>query len=122
MSEKLTGYLLLIGGVGIILYSLWNVERVFTGKASAPSVFQFPAVTIDASQAIANSLPSGMRNQITLPESKVELLPSAMINEIANVTGHVVLMSFMGGVGFKLASLGIQLLRPIEVRVSAKKQ
>lgn len=104
MSEKISGYLLLVIGLIIILISAFQVYQVFTG-AQAP-------LSLSNSSGVSASLMPG-----TPP---VELIPAADINELANITLTYLLMTFLVTVGYKISSLGVQLLRPIEVKLSAK--
>ncbi|MBU1326526.1 hypothetical protein KKB64_03740 [Patescibacteria group bacterium] len=109
MSEKITGYLLLAIGVVVILCSAVSVYSVFTGKTEPITLFRFPALTIQpgtqgaGQQALPIAIPS------------MELIPSSMVNQIANLAAYTFLMSFLSGIGYKIASLGIQLLRPIKI-------
>ena len=104
MSEKITGYLLLIGGLVIIFFSALNIYQVFTQQAQPIQLF------------------SGEGIKVEIPGSKTpsELVSADYLNEISNITAHYLLMSFLVSIGFKVSSLGTQLLRPIEVKLQAK--
>ena len=104
MSEKITGYLLLATGLLVMLYSASSIYLVFTKKAPPIQLF------------------SGDGIKVEIPGSKTssELIPADQLNEISNLSAHYLLMSFLLGVGFKVGTLGIQLLRPIEVKLNTK--
>lgn len=104
MSEKITGYLLLLGGLVIIFLGAVNIYQVFTKQAQPIQLI------------------SGEGIKVEIPGSKTpsELIPADQLNEISNLTAHYLLMSFLVSIGFKISSLGIQLLRPIEVKLNSK--
>jgi len=112
MSEKFVGYLLLILGLLLMALPAFNIYQVFTKQVQPISLFELQGVSLN----IADYLPSDpLRKPGTVPPT--ELIPASDLNFISNLTAHYLLMSFFIGVGFKVASLGITLLRPIEVRV-----
>ena len=108
MSEKIVGYTLLCCGIAIILVSAFNVYFVFTGQAQPVHLFNFPAISLDMSKSLG----------VVLPASKpTELVPADMLNQTSNVFAHLFLMGFIASIGEKLASLGVQLVRPIVVKL-----
>lgn len=107
MPEKITGYFLLTAGLLTLLLSVFNIYQVFTSQVSPISVFQFSGVSLDLSPL----LPPGAIS------SRAELIPASDLNYVSNLTAHYLLVSFFVTVGYKVASLGIQLLRPLQVKV-----
>jgi hypothetical protein len=103
MTEKITGYCLLAFGVFLILGSALSVYRVFTNQTKPLAVFNFEPISLDLGQP-------------QIP--KTQIVPAAMLNDTANLAAHLFLMGFIASVGQKLASLGVQLLRPIEIKLS----
>lgn len=109
MSEKITGYGLLIMGILVMGLAALSVYQVLTGQgmpaqfldASAPTTFNLslPVVPggppVDVPLDLGNSLPLG---------------------RLINTSMHVVLMGFIVSIGYKLASLGTNLIRPIVVK------
>ncbi|MCL4389907.1 MAG: hypothetical protein M1484_01415 [Patescibacteria group bacterium] len=101
MIEKITGYSLLAVGIAAIVFAAFNVYFVFTKQALPIQVFNFPAVSMEL-----------------VPGTKpVELVSADMLNQSSNLLAHLLLMGFIASIGQKLASLGVQLLRPIVVKV-----
>jgi hypothetical protein len=103
MPEKTIGYSLLFSGLALIIIVSLNVFQVFTKQAAPIHYFNLSSITVNIPNA-----------------STVELLSGQNMSDTANLTIHLVLMSFLAGVGTKVASLGIQLLRPIEVKLNSK--
>ena len=103
MSEKIIGYTLLVCGIAIILFTAFNVYFVFTKQAQPIQLFNFPAVSLDL-----------------IPGAKpTEILPADVLNQSSNIFAHLLLMGFMASIGQKLATLGVQLVRPIVVKSSS---
>ena len=100
MTEKIVGYTLL--GIGIlgIIFTAGSVFMVFTGKILPIQLFNLPAITF--------SLAPGTK--------PVELMTADAINQTSNIAAHLFLMGFLAGAGQKLASLGVQLVRPIVIK------
>ena len=104
MSEKFTAYFLLIAGIIVIVLSSFQIYRVFTGRVRPFSLFRLSGLTIQIPQA---------------PSGQMELLRGSDLTAIADLSAYYFLMSFFLNVGFKVSSLGIQLLRPIVVNPGA---
>lgn len=103
MSEKVAGYLLLVSGLVLAGFSAFSIYQVFTKQAGPVKLFDSPAVKVEL---LAGSPP-------------VELMSADTLNTVSNLTAHYFLMSFLAMIGFKVSGLGIQLLRPIEVKLQS---
>lgn len=119
MSEKIIGYSLLTLGVVIIFLSSFSVFTVFTGRAKPVQLFNFESVSIDFSQIISASLPT--TNLSSAPGPKTEIIKGDMLNTTSNIFAHLVLMGFLASSGLKLAQIGVNLLRPIVVKIKEEK-
>lgn len=49
-----------------------------------------------------------------------EFISSDMINKPLNLLAHLMLMGFISNIGYKFASLGINFVRPIVVKLKRK--
>lgn len=103
MSERITGYLLLIIGVGIILLALLNGYGIFSGTLQPVQFFNFSSVALDIGQ------------------TKQEIFSGKDLSQTTNFFLQLILLGFFVNVGFKLATLGTQLLRPIKIEVKDNK-
>jgi hypothetical protein len=110
-DTKIIGYILLLLGLGQIAFSGLNIYQVFTGQVKPIKTFELHGVSLDFSTLV----PPDILNSQTSP--KTEIISSSTINDISNLTAHYLLISFLASLGFKVSSLGIQLLRPIEVKL-----
>lgn len=125
MSEKVSGYLLLLIGLAIMVVSVVNMFMVFTNKAKPFSVFNISSSSsININDIISElqkknlSASPSASNQIIAPP-KLDILPPEVLNQTLNISSHFFLMSFILGFGYKLASLGVQLVRPINVKLKS---
>ncbi len=118
MTEKIIGYLLLVVGVVIILFSGLSVYKVFNREWQPVQPFQFTGISIDLSSMLTASLPPEVaaRNR-QQPTAKTELISGEMLNSSANIAAHLLLMGFIASIGYKLASLGVMFLRPVNVKL-----
>ena len=113
MTEKITGYVLLGVGLVVILASALNIYLIFIGQAHPVQIFNFSGINLDLSTALG--LPStGLK---TAPS---ELVSPALLNDTTNLFVHLFLVGFFVNVGAKIATLGIELLRPVVVKLKEK--
>jgi hypothetical protein len=123
MKGKTTGHILLLLGIGIMFFCVINVAMVLTNKIKPFSYFNLNPtqdISLDLNN-IVKQIPVGDKNivspGITLP--KVNIIPFETLNQILNISNHLLLMTFILGFGFRLASLGVQLARPINVKLDS---
>ena len=124
MTEKTTGYILLVIGVLIMLSAAFSIIFVFTKRTPPVQLFNYKGISIDPAQFAPetpglSSIP-GMQG-LNLPQKStspkpMEIISGDMLNTSANIFAHVALMGFLLTLGFNLASLGTNLLRPIIVK------
>lgn len=125
MSEKIVGYVLLTLGLVVIAAATLNVYQVFSKQIEPVQIFSFPSVSLDLGSAIGGQLPVEQRAllQAQMGESaKQEVIPSAVLNDSSNLAAHLFLMGFIVSVGYRVASLGTQLVRTIVVPVRGMKE
>jgi hypothetical protein len=113
IAEKIIGYTLLVIGLVIIAYAALDAINVFTGKSVPFNLFTFQSISIDLGKLTNQSLPPGT-------DLKQDLFEADLLNKPMNLTAHLLLMGFVASVGFKVATLGIMLARPIKVHLIGK--
>jgi hypothetical protein len=115
MPERTLGYLMFFFGLAVIVLSCFSVFMVFTAKMLPVRLFSSTGFYLDTNILISanylRELPGA-----PLPKT-IELVPADVINQVSNLTAHLILMTFVAGIGYKLALLGVQLLRPIQVNL-----
>ncbi|MBI2442357.1 MAG: hypothetical protein HYV40_00425 [Candidatus Levybacteria bacterium] len=121
MNERIVGYILLFAGIIIMFGSLIQVLLVFTGKMEPFRVFSIASPTI----SLDSLLPQLPTETLTLPttaKKPIELIPTAQFNKMINMSVMIFLMGFVLSFGYKLSSLGVMMVRPISVKLSAKQE
>ncbi len=127
MSEKTTGYILLISGILIMLFATSQIVMVFTGKATPMKLFKADENSTEPTNSFN---PQELLKQFQDPNNtqtaptampNVQLIDSKALNDILNLTVYYLIMQFLLSLGFKFASLGMQLLRPIIVEMKNRK-
>lgn len=113
--EKIIGYLLLLIGLSVIVFSAFSVINVFKGRSQPYNLFSLPAISMNLSKLAGQPVP---------PEANLEqeLVAADIINKPTNLIAHLLFMGFITTVGFKIAQLGIMLVRPVKVNVIGRKE
>ena len=114
MQEKVLGYFFLFLGIALILFAALRVYVVYTTKAE-------PIQLIDPQSNLGFNL--SLPNEITGQNMKVpvqmgQLQP--MITLINNFV-YLIFMGFFASIGFKIAMLGVNLIRPIVIKAKESK-
>lgn len=110
MSEKNLGYLFLGGGLLVMIGALLIVIFLFTGVIKPYKMIDIKAPSFNTANLVP-SIPG-------LPKptgEKIEVIPTAALNHMVNLGVQFLLMTFIMSFGFKIADLGVKLLRPIKI-------
>ena len=100
-SEKIIGYALLILGIILLLFSIYEMINVYYGNAPPPKLFELQDI----------SLPLGQNG------TGVSLIQGAQLSQIANLFFWFILMGFVLFAGGKIASLGVTMVKDIQVQI-----
>ena len=126
MSEKAIGYILLASGIVIMIFSTIQIILVFTGKLEPISAFSSKTATpanqsgIDISALMQQLQPNAGTTNGPVKAPALQLIDPEVLNHTLNLTVHFFIMQFLLSLGFKLSSLGVQMLRPIEIKLDSK--
>lgn len=122
VSDRIVGYLLFLAGILIIAYSIFNVYKVFTRSFEPVQLFDFQAIGLDAGSLIGSDLSAEQQELVRASgaQTKLEIVPASLLNQSSNILAHLLLMGFLASAGYKLASLGIMMLRPVVVKLIGK--
>ena len=116
MTEKIIGYILLAVGLMIIISAAVSVFSVLTRQKNP---IEFIKPTAEATVTPKTQEIEGV--QVQMPSlTDITGMSSLDLVYITNLTIHLFLMGFIVNVGFKIASLGTQLVRPIVVKLREK--
>lgn len=128
VMNPIIGYVLLFCGIMVMIASLFQLYQVYTKKAQPIQFFNFEGIKIDPSSFAPkmdmsplqelqrkSGLPVTSTTQTT-PTEPVEIFPAKMLNDSANLSAFFFLMGFLLNFGFKIAQLGIKMVRPVYVK------
>ncbi|MEK7559263.1 MAG: hypothetical protein AAB521_03085 [Patescibacteria group bacterium] len=122
MDTKTTGWVFLTIGVIIMTFSVILVILAFTSVIHptyfSASAFQSSAPTTQ--KIDINSLTSGGQPDLSSLMPSVNIIPPEVLSNALNLSTHFFLMAFIGGFGYKIAMIGVNLIRPIVVKTSEK--
>ena len=125
MTEKIIGYLLIAGGILVMIFSSFDVYLIFTKQKEPIKLFSFKGVGIDTGKLLPADLPPELSKQLQtnqLGQNQVELISPDILNDTSNIFAHIIMMGFILNLGYKLASLGTKLVRPIQVKLKTTDQ
>jgi hypothetical protein len=104
---KIAGWLLLVIGIGLIIWTLNSSYDIFTGGKNMPEIFSVSNVNLNGSQA------SGIEAQLEdIISSQLQgMIPADSIPKILNlICWSVLAFIFIYG-GTQIASIGIKLIK-----------
>jgi len=133
MDAKTTGYTLLGFGIFIMTFSVVLVILAFTGVIK-PSYFSTASFTQKENlggndtrtQASNQVSTSGELDQLEQSGSlssllpNINIIPAGALSDMLNLSAHFFLMTFLAGFGYKLAMIGVNLVRPIVIKTGDK--
>ena len=113
--QKILGFALLAGGIGIILYSLYASFTFFTGIATPPELFSIGEqssktegtqdFSLNSIQDLGSQIPKLLEGQLQ------GLLPAGFIPRMLNLTVWSIFAGILILGGGQIAGLGIKLLK-----------
>lgn len=109
--NKITGYLLLVLGVVIILFSLYYSFNIFTAKTPAPEVF--PAIW-NEEESEKELKPEGdvqAQAEKMVKEQLKEIIPIGYLPKLFNLISWSLLAGILIFGGSKISGLGIKLMK-----------
>ena len=104
MAEKIIGYFLISIGVFVIFLSGFNGYQILTKKTQPIQILNLKGISINLSQTTGVKQPP------------VELISAEDLNNALNFFAYLTVLGFFLNVGFKIASLGVNLVRPIIIK------
>ncbi|MEI6327472.1 MAG: hypothetical protein WCO78_05150 [Candidatus Roizmanbacteria bacterium] len=122
------GYICLVLGFVIIASDIFQTYRVFTKQARPPQLFTFEGIKLDLAKLtpslpMSDSIKKLMKDSnISLPQvgntasELTEILPPEMINDASNLGAFMFLVGFFLNVGYKIANIGVKLIRPVYIK------
>lgn len=117
MTEKMLGYVFIAIGVVVIAVCGVNAYDVFTGRMQPLAVYSAskttPSVAVQPAEGTVNV--SALIQPVV--ESALSQTMGGSMEKPINLTIHLLLLGFIASLGYRIASLGTMLVRPIVVSV-----
>jgi hypothetical protein len=107
MTNKIFGYVLLILGIAIIAWTLWQSYFIFIGKASLPLVF---ITQIPTQASVSNA--SDVQKQIgdAVKQQMGQILPPETITKTLNLLSWSMLAFILILGGSAISGIGVKLI------------
>jgi hypothetical protein len=99
--EKTIGYALLILGLVLLMFSIFEMINVYFGNAPPPKLFAFQDVSLSLGQTGAGA----------------SIIQGAQLSQVANLFFWYLLMGFILFAGGKIASLGVTMVKDIQIQI-----
>jgi len=105
---KLLGLLLLILGLAIIFYTIFNSYQIFTNKMPVPEMFELTPVKADTDSNVFNQ---EAQFEKIIGSQLQQMLPANSISKIFNLFSWSVFAGILIFAGSQIANLGVKLLK-----------
>lgn len=106
MATKILGWVLLLAGVLIIVWTLYSSYNIFTGEAVIPEIFE---IGEEKAGPLAEDLQAQMEEMIG--EQLKGLIPADTIPKMLNLGVWAMLAGILIFGGAQLSNLGIKLIK-----------
>lgn len=117
-SEKIIGLILLLVGIGVIIYTLWLSFGIFTGQSFPPELFKIAAVPNGVSDNTKSTDQlQGLSGDIqNLVQEKLQgqfdsLIPKDTVPKLLNLISWSILAGIFILGGSHISGIGIKMLK-----------
>ena len=106
-TNKILGYILVIAGLLLIVFVVWQAYNVFTNRASAPLLFKSTPMSTEkvATQDIQGQINEAVKKQIG------QLISPEDITKILNLISWSLLLWILIIAGGTLSGIGVKLVK-----------
>lgn len=112
--KKIFAWLLLVLGVLIILWGVWNSYQIFNAQKPVPEIFKLPEIKetslMEEKSGTDPQEKMGQEIQQTLKEQFEKIMPPKFVEKLFNLFSWSIFMFILIYAGGKLSFLGIKLL------------
>lgn len=118
MKERVLGYILLTSGILVMAFSVYFVYLVVSNRITPFTVFQTKQPVSSETKTITQDQLSDPRAIAAMQQQIITEVLDSQINKTMNLGTTLVFTYFLMLFGFRIGSLGVQLMRPIEVKLN----
>ncbi len=105
--NKILGYVLLVLGLVIIVWTSWQSYNIFFGKTSAPLVFKTPLYS--ASSSAGSDITSQVQNAVS--QQLGQVVSPDSITKIFNLSSWMLLAWIFILAGGTISKIGVKLIK-----------
>ncbi|MBI2054061.1 MAG: hypothetical protein HYT36_01895 [Candidatus Staskawiczbacteria bacterium] len=113
MVNKIFGYILIIAGLAVIGWTLFQSYNIFTDKISAPLVFKTPAPLEKSESKKIADMQEQLQKQMeeTLKQQFSQMLPADTLPKLLNLISWSILACILIFGGGQVAGIGAKMLK-----------
>lgn len=121
MQERILGYVLLVMGILTMAFSVYFIYLTISNNITPFKVFQENETDKPQVETVNKEQLSDPRMIASMQKEIITEVLDSQINKTMNLGTTLVFGYFLMLFGYRIASLGVQLARPIEVKLNASK-
>jgi len=108
--KKAIGWVLLFGGLAIILFALFSSYGIFTGEKAVPQLFEVPEKVLSEKKETSLFDLEGQMGDIVSQQLE-GMIPLDFLPKLFNLIGWTMLAGILTFGGFQISNLGIKLIK-----------
>jgi len=112
---KIFGWVLLLAGILIIIWTLYFSYNIFTGKASVPEIFKIidynPPTTLTPPLSVEEMAGTQAQMEKMIGEQLKEILPTEFLPKLFNLIAWSIFAGILIFGGAQISNLGIKLIK-----------
>ena len=113
---KIFGWLLLLVGLAIIIWTLYSSYNIFTGKSLAPEIFKFEKKETQTTNPTEEGIPTSFSEiqagiKKLIGEELKGMIPVDFLSKILNLIAWTIFAGISIFAGSKISGLGIKLIK-----------
>jgi len=121
MKERILGYVLLVMGMLTMAFSVYFIYLTISNNITPFKVFQENETDKPQVETVSKEQLSDPRIIASMQKEIITEVLDSQINKTMNLGTTLVFGYFLMLFGFRISSLGVQLMRPIEVKLNTSK-
>lgn len=110
MANKILGYTLLVIGLALIIFSLWQSYNIFYGKSSAPFLFVTPVASQNQQNLLGLQAISQEQIEKAIQQQIGQVIPFGDITKVLNLLSWSLFAFILIIAGGAISSIGVKLI------------
>lgn len=112
-SAKIFGWISLISGIVIIIFTLFSSYQIFTGQAAIPIIFKVGEKSENQSTSANKTIPEELQKELQglIQQQLSQIIPTDLVTKTLNLVSWSILAGILIFGGGKISELGIRLVK-----------